>query len=80
MIVVSFETKKDQEEILDEAVKYFRDNVGLEITEKNSCCVHFGNKLGYVNVTLTQEQDKFKVDVESREYEYHAKQFVKRFR
>lgn len=79
MIVVSFETKKDQEKILDEAIKYFRDKVGLEVTEQGPCCVYFGdrNKLGYINVKLTQEGEKFRVDVESREYEYHAKKFTR---
>ena len=82
MIVVSFETKKNQEEILDRAVKYFRDEVGLKITERDSCCVHFvdENKIGYVNVTLTEKGDKFEVDVESREYEFQAKEFMRKFK
>jgi len=82
MIVVSFETKRNQEEILDKAVKYFRDEVGLKITERDSCCVHFvdENQIGYVNVTLTEKGDKFEVDVESREYEYQAKEFVRKFK
>jgi len=82
MIVVSFETKKAQEEILDRAVEYFRDEIGLEITERGSCCVYFvdKNQIGYVNVTLTKEGNKFKVDVESREYEYQTKEFVRTFK
>jgi hypothetical protein len=80
LIVVSVESKKSQKEILDEAVRYFHDNLGLEITERGSCCAYFRDDLGYVNVTLSREEDKFKIDVESREYEYHVKEFAKRFK
>jgi len=82
MIVVSFETKRDQEEILNKAVEYFRDKVGLKTTERDSCCVHFvdENQIGYVNVTLTEEGNKFKVEIESREYEYQAKEFMRTFK
>ena len=80
LIVISFETRKGQEEILDQAVKYFRDDVGLEVTERGSCCVYFADKIGYVKMTLTEEEDKFKVDVESKEYEYHAKEFARKFK
>jgi hypothetical protein len=82
MIVVSFETEKDQKEILDKAVKYFVDNVGLKITSRNDCCARFvdENQLGYVWVTLSQKGKKFEVDVESKEFEYHAKKFVKDFK
>ena len=79
MIVVSSETKKAQEEILDKAVEYFRDKIGLKITERGSCCVNFvdKNQIGYVSVALAKEGNKFKVDVESREYEYQAKEFIR---
>ena len=82
MIVVSFETLRDQEEILNKAVEYFRDKVGLKITERGSCCVYFSDEgqIGYVNVTLTEERNKFKVSIESREYEYQAKEFIRTFK
>jgi len=82
MIVVSFKTRKSQKEILDKAVEYFVDDVGLKITERSNCCVHFGdeNQLGFVKVTLSQKGKEFEVDVESREYEYQAKRFVSNFK
>lgn len=82
MVVLSFETRKSQQEILDKAVKYFSDNVGLKVTERNDCCVHFAdeNQIGYVRVTLAQKDEKFEVDVESREYDYHAKRFASEFK
>ncbi len=82
MIVVSFETKKDQKEVLEKTVQYFRDKVGLKVTEQGSCCVYFGdeNQIGYIKVTFTKEGNKLKVDIESREYEYQAKEFVRTFK
>jgi len=82
MIVVSFETEKDQKEILDKAVKYFVDNIGLKMTKRNGCCVYFEgeDQLGYVKVTLSRKGKKFEVDVESREFEHNAKEFVKDFK
>ncbi len=82
MIVLSFETQKSQKEILDKAVKYFAEEVGLEVTERSDCCVHFQdkNQLGHIKVTLSQKGAKFEVDVESREYDYQAKQFVSKFK
>ncbi len=82
MTVLSFETRKSQQEILDKAVKYFVDNVGLKVTERGDCCVRFAdeNQIGYVRVTLAQKGEKFEVDVESREYDYHAKRFVSEFK
>ena len=82
MIVLSFETQKNQKEILDKAVKYFTEDVGLEVTERSDCCVHFQykNQLGHIKVTLSQKDEKFEVDVESREYDYQAKQFVSKFK
>ena len=82
MIAISFVTQKDQTEILDRAAEYFVNNVGLEVTERAECCIHFGGKdqVGYVKVTLSREGDKSQVDVESREYEYHARKFVSDFK
>ena len=82
MIVLSFETKRSQKKILDKAVKYFVDDVGLRVTEQGDCCVHFAdrNQLGYVKVTIAQKDGKSEVDVESREFDYHAKKFVSEFK
>jgi len=81
VITVSFETKKDQEAVLDEAVKYFGDNVGLKIAERSSCCAFFGDyPRSYVRVTLSQKDQKFEVVVESKEFEYWAKRFAEEFK
>lgn len=82
MIVLSFETKKERQEIFVKASNYFVDKVGLKIADQDDCCIHFEdeNHLGYVRLTLTQKDRKFDVDVESKEFEYHAKKFVSDFK
>ena len=82
MIVVSFKTKKDANEILRKAMEYFVDVVGLKVTDHGSCCVYFAdeNRLGYVNMTLSEEKGNFEVTVESKEFEYQAKEFVRNFK
>lgn len=80
MIVLSFETDKEQQEILDRAIKFFTGKMGLEATERSHCCVIFGEVYkSYVMVTLNQKNDKFEVVVESKEYDYWAKKFVAEF-
>lgn len=81
LLVMSFKTNKDQKAILDEAVKFFVDDVGLKIVEQTPCCITFdGDKVGYVTVTLTQEDNGFDVTVETREFEYWAKKFTQEFK
>lgn len=81
VLVMSFKTDIDQKAILDKAIKYFVDEVGLKIAEQNSCCITFnGDKVGYVTVTLAQEDNKFEVKLETREFEYWVKKFVEGFK
>ena len=81
MIKLAFKTNKGQEKILDQAVEYFQEKTGLEITERSPCCVIMGEMYrDYVMVSLSQEEDGFEVTVESREREYLAKAFAERLR
>jgi len=78
---MSFKTDKDQKVILDKTIKYFVDEVGLKIVKQDPCCITFnGDKLGYVTVTLSQENNKFEVTLETREFEYWVKKFVEEFK
>lgn len=81
MIVVSFETKKDQKTILEKAKSYFIDTVGLKLAEEDPCCLTFESegKLGYVRMTLTQMDKKFEVRLETREFDHWVKKFGEQF-
>lgn len=78
MIVIEKESKKPHEKIIDQAKKFFGpEGTGLTITSEQECCVKFEDSSGYVNVTVTdKESGKTKVEVESREWEHHAKRFL----
>jgi hypothetical protein len=79
MIRISNSTRLKPAEILDRAAKFFGpDGLGLQETERGDCCISFGGTDGYISVRLVEESGRRAVDVESREYEYHAKQFLKR--
>jgi hypothetical protein len=77
MIVVSFETKKDQKTILEKATRYFVDTVGLKLTEEAPCCLTFEAEgtIGYVRLTLSQKEKKFEVKLETREFDHWIKKF-----
>ena len=72
MIVVSFETKKDQKIILEKAKRFFVDTVGLKLTEEDPCCLTFKaeDKLGYVRLTLSQIEKKFDIVICSHVLEH----------
>ncbi|MEJ2169873.1 MAG: hypothetical protein P8X90_30595, partial [Desulfobacterales bacterium] len=79
MIRVAKQTRLSPEEIIERASKYFGKG-GEELTEmqRNSCCISFDGVGGYVTVSVTDEDKHRTVDVESREFEYQAKQFLTR--
>ena len=79
MIRLSFETKLDREAILNKAVTYFEE-IGLKLKDRAECCFLFESPTGFVRVTLEERDDKTEVEVESREYEYFAKEFIKQFK
>jgi len=79
MIRVAKQTSLSPEEIIERASKYFGKG-GEELTEtqRNPCCISFEGVGGYVTVSVTDEDKHRTVDVESREFEYQAKQFLTR--
>jgi len=77
MLKIAKQTKLAHEEVMNRASKFFGKNgEGLEEIERNPCCISFEGGGGYVSVSITDEQKHRTVDVETREYEYQAKQFL----
>ena len=77
MLRISKQTRLKPEQILLQAANYFgTDGLGLEEKEKNPCCVYFEGAGGYISINI-QDDDKYRdVEVESREWDYQAKQFL----
>lgn len=77
MIRVAKQTNLSPEKIIERASNYFGKG-GQELTEtqRNPCCISFEGAGGYVAVSVTDEDKHRTVDVETREFEYQAKQFL----
>jgi len=79
MISLVKESKHAAAKVLERAVAFFGPGGwGLELIERGECCVRFEGAGGHVYVTV-QDREKGRgstVEVESREFEYAAKEFL----
>ena len=72
------ETKLSPEKAVEKAATYFgKDGVGLEIMEQGSCCARFEGGGGHVLVTVSGGA-RTRVDLETREWDYDVRQFMRR--
>ena len=77
MIHISKKSRMNRDEIIAKASRYFgKGGQGLDETERGPCCVSFSGAGGYVTVMVVEGSEQREVDVESREFEYQAKQFL----
>ena len=78
MLRISKQSRLNTDEILTKASGYFgKGGEGLDETERGGCCISFSGVGGYVTVTVSEQANKREVDVETREFEYQAKQFLR---
>ncbi len=81
MKLYSIKTNLSVEEAIAQAVAYFGINgLGLELTYQEECCVYFQGGGGYVTVTATGDEATKKVTLtlETREWDYHVGQFMRK--
>jgi hypothetical protein len=77
MIRISKQSRLNTDEIIAKASGYFgKGGEGLDETERGGCCISFSGVGGYVTVTVCEQTNQREVDVETREFEYQAKQFL----
>ena len=78
MIRISQKTFKTPEVIVNRAIKYFGKNgLGLDQKEETPCCLLFEGVGGYVAVNIIDQSKHRIIDIESREWDYHAKRFLR---
>ena len=78
MIKITKKTKLASEEVIDRASKFFgKGGEGMEEKERNPCCLSFEGAGGYVSISIYEEEKHRMVELETREFEYQAKQFMK---
>jgi hypothetical protein len=77
MIRISKKSRLKPEDIIAKASRFFgKGGEGLEETERGPCCISFAGAGGYVTVAVAEKITEREVDVETREFEYPAKQFL----
>ena len=78
MIRIAKQTRLKREEIIARAVEFFGEK-GEQLDEKdrNRCCVYFEGGGGYVSISIVEDNNKRSLDIETREFEYQVKQFLK---
>lgn len=77
----SVETKLSPEEATKKAAAFFgEEGLGLEMTERNPCCLYFEGGGGHVLVTAYTGEKKTTVELETREWDYPVRQFMREIR
>jgi hypothetical protein len=78
MIRLAKQTRLKPEEIIVRAVEFFGEKgEQLDERDRTPCGVYFEGGGGYVAISIVEESKKRSVDVETREFEYQAKDFLK---
>jgi hypothetical protein len=78
MLRIAKQTGLKPAEIIDKGSRFFgKQGVGLEEKERNPCCISFESGGGYVAVSIVDENGRRTVDIETREFEYQVKKFLK---
>lgn len=71
------ETKLKPEEAIKRAEAYFGEKgLGLKMTQKEPCCIDLEGGGGHVSVTAIAGKPKTKVELETREWDYHMRKFM----
>lgn len=77
MLRISKQSRLKRDEIIAKASRYFgKGGEGLDETERGFSCISFSGAGGYVTVTVCEGAGQREVDVETREFEHQAKQFL----
>jgi hypothetical protein len=80
MLKLEATTKLSPEEAVKKAVKYFGEGHGLKVNQISSCCVQFEGGGGGVEVTASPKGKGATVELESREWDYQVKEFIRQIK
>jgi hypothetical protein len=78
MIRISKKTQLKPEAIMEKAVQYFSKELGMKLADLSACCAYFEGTGGHVKISFAVN-DNTDVEIESREWENQAKEFLSRF-
>ena len=81
MLRISKETKLNPGDVVQSASRFFGEGgEGLNVTERGPCCISFEGAGGYLTVAVVEGEKSRTVEIETREFEYPAKQFLRNIR
>jgi hypothetical protein len=81
MLVMSKITRMSADEILDRAKNFFDGSFGLTMGNyKPSCCVEFIGEIGFVDIAVEGSDGKMEVIVQTREWEFQVKDFLRKLK
>ena len=81
MLKIATKTKLSPEEVIKRAVGFFGpDGYGLEVKNEDPGCASFGGSGGGISVTTCIEDKETSGELESREWDYQAKEFITKIR
>jgi hypothetical protein len=77
MALYSIETKHSSAEVMAQAEVFFGPGgVGLAMESRGDCCLYFEGGGGYVQISVPPSEGKITVEIETREWDYQARQFM----
>jgi len=77
MLTLEVKSNRDIDTLRSRIKNYFGPGgLGLELTGDTLQCISFEGGGGYVTATLCPEGDTTRVELETREWDYHVKKFA----
>jgi hypothetical protein len=78
MLRMGKKTNYEPQEVLQKAVDFFKTKGGLKLEQQSPTMVYLVGGGGHVQVTIEPNtDDKTEVDIQTREWDYDVKQFLK---
>jgi len=77
MIRYGKETRLPPQQVIEKAIHFFGPGgVGLDVIDQGTGCARFEGGGGYVSIACCEGEKRTQVDLEAREWEHQAGQFV----
>ncbi|MFH1383150.1 MAG: hypothetical protein ABIH70_09725 [Chloroflexota bacterium] len=81
MLKIASKTKLKPEQVIKKAVEFFGPSGNkLKVTEQSEACVSFEGMGGMVRVDVCPQGKLTEVVMETREFEYQAKEFLQKIK
>jgi hypothetical protein len=77
MLNLEVKTKQGPEKIVESLKDYFGEGgLALKLEAETPQCLNFEGGGGYVTATVCPEDSKTRINLETREWEYHLKKYA----